>query len=292
MRSLSRSVGAMVRELRRRARLTQLEFAAQAEISAKHLSFIETGRSQPSREMLLRLSTCLQLPLRERNTLLNAAGFTSPFPDQPLSDQSLTVVRRAIDVLLKAHEPLPAFAIDRHWTLVASNGGFRPFSGEVDGKLLQPPVNVLRLTLHPNGLGPRIANFEQWRAHVLDGLRRQILLTDDQVLINLHRELKDYPSQGLSKVVDCPALEEWHALVVPFQLRTEAGVLSFYSTRTVFGAPLDVTLSEISLECFYPADVRTAQGFRPAPVTAPGKLGAESALSTTNSFLEHAGFQK
>jgi transcriptional regulator with XRE-family HTH domain len=258
MHSLSRSAGSLVRELRRRARLTQLEFAAQAEISAKHLSFIETGRSQPSRAMLLRLSQSLQLPLRERNTLLNAAGFTSQFPDRPLADQSLAVVRRAIDVLLTAHEPLPAFAIDRHWTLVASNGGFRPFLGDVDLSLLQPPVNVLRLTLHPRGLGPMIANFEQWRGHVLDNLRRQILSSDDPVLIDLHRELKDYPNQSASKTSNDFAVEEWHALVVV----TKAGVLSFYSTRTVFGAPLDVTLAEISLECFYPADTKTAQVLR------------------------------
>ena len=292
MRSFSRSVGAIVRESRRRAGLTQLELAAQAEISAKHLSFIETGRSQPSREMLLRLSSCLQLSLRERNSLLNAAGFTSPFPDRPLGDQNLAAVRRAIEVLLKAHEPLPAFAIDRHWTLVASNFGFRPFLGEVDLNLLQPPVNVLRLTLHPNGLGPRIANFEQWRAHVLNNLSRQILVTDDQVLINLHRELKDYPSQGHSYGVGDPALEEWHTLVVPFQLHTAAGVLSFYSTRTVFGAPLDVTLSEISLECFYPADAKTAQVLRPAPITVAGKPGDYLALNMPGSILEHAGLEK
>jgi transcriptional regulator with XRE-family HTH domain len=260
MHSQSRSVGALVREWRRRARLTQLEFAAQAEISAKHLSFIETGRARPSREMLLRLSSCLQLPLRECNTLLNAAGFAPQFPERPLSDQNLAVVRHAIDVLLKAHEPFPAFAIDRHWTLVASNGGFRPFLGEIDPKLLQPPINVLRLTLHPNGLGPKVANFRQWHAHVLDNLRRQILSSDDQVLVDLYRELKAYasPTASSSSGADC-ALEEWHSLVVPFQLATEAGVLSFYSTRTIFGAPLDVALAELSLECFYPADATTTE---------------------------------
>ena len=263
MRNPSRSVGVLVREWRRRAQLTQLEFAAEAQISAKHLSFIETGHSQPSREMLLRLSECLQLPLRERNTLLNAGGFAAQFPDRPLNDENLAVVRHAIDVLLQAHEPFPAFAIDRHWTLIASNGGFRPYLGKVDAKLLRPPINVLRLTLHPDGLGSRVANFQQWRAHVLDNLHRQILASDDQVLIELHRELKGYASPTASSASGADlAPQEWHSLVVPFQLATDAGMLSFYSTRTTFGAPLDVTLSEISLEFFYPADARTAELLR------------------------------
>lgn len=262
MHSPSGPVGALVREWRQRARLTQLECAAQAEISAKHLSFIETGRSQPSREMLLRLSECLHLPLRERNTLLNAGGFAAWFPERPLGDQNLAVVRRAIDVLLKAHEPFPAFAIDRHWTLIASNGGFRPYLGDIDPQLLQPPVNVLRLTLHPKGMGPRVVNFQQWRSHVLDNLRRQILLSDDPVLVDLHQELKGYASPRVATVGGADPLEDWHSLVVPFQLATQAGVLSFYSTRTTFGAPLDVTLAEISLECFYPADTRTAEVLR------------------------------
>lgn len=253
----------MLREWRRRARMTQLDFAAEANISQKHLCFLETGRAQPSREMLLRLTERLQVSLRERNLLLNAAGFAPQFPQRNLDDQALGVVRNAIDVLLKAHEPYPAFAVDRHWTLVASNRGFRPFLGNMDPKLLQPPINVLRLTLSPGGLGPRLANFYQWRSHVLDKLRSQSLSSGDPKLNDLLNELRDYPGPAESSAN--PELfphEPWHDLVVPFQLLASGEILSFYSTTTVFGTPRDVTLSELSLEFFYPADASTAEMLR------------------------------
>jgi transcriptional regulator with XRE-family HTH domain len=247
-----------LREWRRRRRLTQLELATAADISARHLCFVETGRAKPSREMLLRLAEQLQVPLRDRNALLNAAGFASRFTEHPLAGTGFDVVRRAIDAVLSGHEPYPAFAVDRHWTLMASNGGFKPFIGAMDAALLEPPVNVLRLTLHPRGLGRRLPNYRQWRAHVLDKLSSQISASADPVLIDLLNELRGYPfPEGSVDDLGSAVHEEWHRLVVPFQLMTESGTLSFYSTTTIFGTPIDITLSEISIESFYPADTAT-----------------------------------
>jgi len=258
-RTTPAAFGDILREWRRRRRLTQIELAAAAEVSARHVCFLETGRAKPSREMLLRLAEHLEVPPRERNALLNAAGFSGLFTEQPFAGAGLDVVRQAIDAVLKGHEPYPAFAVDRHWTLVASNGGFRPFLAGIDATLLQPPVNVLRLTLNPRGLGRRLANYQQWRSHVLDKLRRQIGASGDPLLIELLNEIRDYDLAD-SPVSDCaPAAgEDWHKLVVPFQLLTESGTLSFYSTTTIFGTPTDITLSELSIESFFPADQATA----------------------------------
>jgi hypothetical protein len=209
--------------------------------------------------MLLRLAEHLQVPLRERNALLKAAGFSAIFTEQTLTGTGFDVVRQAINAVLAGHEPYPAFAVDRHWTLVASNGGFGPFLGDIDATLLQPPVNVLRLTLNPRGLGKRLANYRQWRAHVLDKLQGQICASADPVLIDLLKELRGYPSaESATNDVGSEAHQDWHRLVVPFQLMTESGILSFYSTTTIFGTPVDITLSEISIESFYPADTATA----------------------------------
>jgi transcriptional regulator with XRE-family HTH domain len=259
------TIGTLLRDLRRRRRLTQLGLAEHAEISAKHLSFIETGRSQPSRDMLLHLAQCLQVPLREQNILLNAAGFAAAYPERPLADPALDAVRKAISIVLEGHAPFPAFAVDRHWTLLASNGGFTPFlvGMDIDAALLQPPVNVLRLTLSPHGLGPRLANYHQWRSHVLDKLQAQIFASGDPILADLYRELRHYPDPVLPLRHDgTNVTQAWHSLVVPFQLVTDAGILSFYSTTTVFGTPMEITLSEISVESFYPADAPTREAFR------------------------------
>jgi len=259
----TRSVGDLLRDWRQRRRMSQLELATEAQISTRHLSFVETGRSLPSRDMLLRLAEQLQVPLRDRNTLLNAAGFASVFPEREFADPSLEAVRKAVDKVLAAHLPYPAFAVDRHWTLVASNGGFRPFVSGIDPQLLQPPINVLRLTLHPGGLGPRLANHQQWRSHVLEGLRQQIKVSGDPILIALLVELKEYPApRGINSNPASSGAEEWHRMVVPFQLATKMGVLSFYTTTTIFGTPVDITLSELSMELFYPADAATAEAFK------------------------------
>ena len=257
------SLGDLLRAWRQRRRVSQLELAAEAEISAKHLCFIETGRSRPSRQMVLRLAERLEVPLRERNVLLNAAGYASLFPERPLADPAFGLVRGALDMILDGHRPFPAFAVDRHWSLVASNGTLRPFLGHVDASLLAPPVNVLRMTLHPLGLGPRIANHAEWRRHVLERVRRQSDARSDPTLSALLAELSGYPipdaRPSTPSLLPDPAFQPF---VVPFQLATEAGVLSFFCTTTSFGSPLDVTLAELALECFYPADEPTARALR------------------------------
>src|SRR5947207_660389 len=179
------TIGNHLREWRQRRRLSQLDLALEAEISTKHLSFLETGRSQPSRDMVLRLAEHLDVPLRERNVLLVSAGYAPVFPQRQLADPALDAARKAIDLVLKGHEPYPALAVDRHWTLVAHNAAVPPLLAGADPGLLAPPVNVLRLSLHPSGIAPRIANLAEWRGHLLDRLRRQVETTADPVLTEL-----------------------------------------------------------------------------------------------------------
>ena len=268
----SRTVGDLLREWRHRRRVSQLDLANQADISARHLSFLETGRSQPSREMLLHLAEQLQVPLRERNVLLNAAGFAAAFPERQLADPALEVIRKAIDVVLKGHEPYPAIAIDHHWTLVASNGAFAPLLNGASAVLLRPPVNVLRLTLHPEGLGPRLANYHEWRTHVLEKLRCQIEISGDPVLTGLLRELRNYAAPAGAKAAKPSSDQELHRLVVPLQVVTPGGILSFFSTTTIFGTPVDVTVSELSIESFYPADTATAEVLQKAAIERQNNL--------------------
>jgi transcriptional regulator with XRE-family HTH domain len=251
-----RPVGEQLREWRQRRRLSQLDLACDAEISTRHLSFVETGRAVPSREMLLRLVERLEVPLRERNALLLAAGFAPMFRERRLDDPELQAARRVVDRLLQGHAPYPALAVDRHWHLVLANEAVAPLLAGVAADLLEPPVNVLRLSLHPRGLASRIVNFGEWRAHLLARLHAQVVASADPVLAALLRELADYPvppSEG------APPPHETGGIAVPFQIRTEAGVLSFLSTTTVFGTPVDVTLSELALETFFPADEATAR---------------------------------
>lgn len=257
----TRPVGDLLREWRQRRHISQLDLACDAEISTRHLSFLETGRSQPSRDMVLRLAERLEIPLRERNLLLVSAGFAPVFPERGLADPALDAARRAVDLVIAGHEPSPALAIDRHWTLVTSNGAVTRLLTGVDAQLLQAPVNVLRLSLHPAGLAPRIANLTEWRAHLLARLRQQIAATADATLMELLRELSEFPMPGGGKfrpLTSVPA-----GVVVPFQLRTDTGTLSFISTTTVFGTPVDVTLSELAIESFFPADAATAEALRP-----------------------------
>lgn len=248
----STSVGELLREWRQRRRMSQLDCACEANISTKHLSFLETGRSRPSREMVLRLAELLDVPLRERNALLIAAGFAPYFAERPLTHSALANVRASVDQVLKGHEPFPALAIDRHWRMVAANASIAPLLASVNSSLLQPPVNVLRLSLHPQGLAPSIENLPEWRAHLLSRLRRQIQFCGDATLEELLSELKSYgPACEPLATID-PA-----AVVVPLKLRLGLDVLSFFSTTTIFGTPTDVTVSELALECFYPTDEQT-----------------------------------
>lgn len=253
-------IGEHIREWRQRRRLTQLDLASDADISTRHLSFLETGRAQPSREMVLRLAERLQVPLREQNTLLIAAGFAPVYPERTLADPALDAARKAVDLVLKGHEPYPALAVDRHWTMMMANAAVAPLLAGVDAELLKLPVNVLRLSLHPKGLAPRIANLPEWRAHLLARLHNQIEQTADTTLSALLEELRRYPAHGAA--TSRTGMRDHAGIVVPFELVTERGVLAFFSTTTVFGTPVDVTLAELAVEAFFPADAATAEALR------------------------------
>ena len=258
MNKTVRPVGDLLREWRQRRRLSQLQFACDAEISTKHLSFLETGRSQPSRDMVLRLAQLLEVPLRERNALLVSAGFAPVFPQRTLDDPAMTLARHAIDMVLKGHEPYPALAVDRHWNLVAANNAIGLMMEGVDPALLVPPTNVLCASLHPKGLAPRIVNLSEWRAHVLLRLRQQVDVSADARLEALYQELLSYSASGN----DSPPPGPYASMVVPLQVATPHGVLSFFSTTTMFGTPVEVTLSELAIESFFPADTATAEILR------------------------------
>src|SRR5690242_1955816 len=253
----SRPIGDLLREWRRHRRLSQLDLATGAEISTRHLSFVESGRANPSRDMILHLAEYLDVPLRERNALLVAAGFAPAFRERALDDPALATARATIDLLLKGLEPYPALAVDRHWQLVASNQATLRLLGGVAPELLEPPVNVLRLSLHPAGLAPRIRNLGQWRAHLLHRLRQQIDASHDPQLIDLLRELQTLPVPD-----GTPGADIGSSIAVPMQLEVEGHVLSMLSTTTVFGTPVDITLAELALEAFVPADAATAERLR------------------------------
>ncbi len=256
---LARPVGTQLREWRQRRRLSQSQLALDAEMSPRHLSFLETGRSAPSRSMLLRLSERLDVPLRDRNSLLLAAGFAPMFRERPLADPGLDIVRRTIDLVLRGHEPAPAIAVDRHWHIVSMNRCVGALLEGVDPTLLESPVNALRLALHPGGLAPRILNLGAWRTHLLARLEGQIAASGDPVLEALRRELVGYPAPSTPEREAAGAGHEASGIAVPLVLRTPLGVLSFVSTTTVFGSPTDVLVSELALETFFPADEATAR---------------------------------
>jgi transcriptional regulator with XRE-family HTH domain len=257
--STASAAGDYLRTWRRRRRMSQLEFALEAEISQRHLSFLESGRSQPSRDMLMHLAERLDVPLRERNTMLLAAGFAPVYPEQPLEASTMTAARQAVEMVLRGHEPFPALSIDRHWNLVTANAAMkRLLTGVAEQALLQSPVNVLRLSLHPRGLAPRIANLVEWRAHLLDRLRRQAAVTSDPVLAELLEELSAHPVGDTLAALHGATPNDLGGVCVPLRLATDAGLLSFISTTTVFGTPRDVTLSELAIEAFFPADAETA----------------------------------
>lgn len=249
---VGRPVGELLREWRQRRRLSQLDLACEAEISTRHLSFVETGRSLPSRDMVLRLAEHLEVPMRERNALLLAAGFAPLFGERALEDPALQAARDAVAIVLERQKPYPAFALDRHWRIIASNRALPQLYEGVAPDLLAPPVNGMRLSLHPRGMAPRIANLAEWRAHLLARLRRQVEVSADAALVALLRELLSYPAPDGA----APAIEPG-AVLVPLRIATNDGLLSFFSTTTVFGTPLDVTLSEMAIELFFPADAAT-----------------------------------
>ncbi|MDR3474780.1 MAG: helix-turn-helix transcriptional regulator [Devosia sp.] len=250
-------IGEQLRDWRQRRRLSQLDLALDAEISTRHLSFVETGRAAPSRDMVLRLAAELDVPLRERNALLLAAGYAPVFAERSLDDAGLRQAKAAIETLLAAQDPFPALAIDRHWNLIAANRGARALLAGIAEHLLKPPVNMLRVSLHPDGAAPRIQNLAEWRAHLLHRLRKQFEASADPKLLELIEELRGYPA---------PPAQPTNpgALAVPLVVRGKHGTMSFLSTTMLFGAPLDVTLSELAIEIFLPADAETVERLRRA----------------------------
>lgn len=255
-------IGTMIREWRQRRRMSQLDLALEADISQRHLSFMESGRARPSREMVLRLAEHMAVPLRQRNHLLVAAGFAPTYGERGLDDPVFRPALAAVELVLRGHEPYPAIAVDRNWNMVLANDSAAPFlEGIEEPSLLSPPVNVLRLALHPGGLAPRIVNLGEWRAHLIDRLRRQIDVTADPGLAALERELSSYPGQPGRIVQSCDPASQ---IAVPMRVRMNGEVLSFISTVTVFGTPLDVTLSELAIESFFPADAETGAFLRKA----------------------------
>jgi transcriptional regulator with XRE-family HTH domain len=254
-----RPVGELLRGWRERRRLSQLELSLQAEISTRHLSFVETGRSAPSREMVLLLAEQLEVDLRERNHLLLAAGYAPVYGESPLEAPEMASVRAAVRQILTGHEPYPAVVVDRAWNLVDANATVAVFTDGVAPELLEAPANVLRLALHPEGMAPRILNLGEWRAHLLGRLRRQVAVSGDPGLSALLTELRAYPGEEQEPAVEIPGAGE---VLVPLRV-THGGIeLSFLGTIATFGAPLDITLAELSIESFYPADPATASYLR------------------------------
>ena len=251
------AVGGLLREWRQRRRLSQLDLALETGISTRHLSFVETGRSTPSRDVVLRLTEALELPLRERNRLLLAAGYAPVFGESPLAAPGLAAVSEAVRHVLAGHEPYPAVVVDRWWNLVDASSGVAVLTDGVAPELLEPPANVLRAALHPDGLAPRILNLGQWREHLLARLRQQVEVTADPELTELLAELRSYPGPDIRARPE-PA----PSLVVPLQIRHGDRALAFVSTVTTFGTPLDVTVAELVIESFFPADDATAAMLR------------------------------
>ncbi|HEX2034236.1 MAG TPA: helix-turn-helix transcriptional regulator [Chloroflexota bacterium] len=254
-------VGRLLRQWRERRRLSQLELSLQAEISTRHLSFVETGRSRPSRTLLMHLAERLELPLRERNQLLMAGGYAPVYPETSLDAPQLTAVRAALRQLLAAHEPYPALVVNRGWNLVEANASLLRLIAGISPALLEAPANVLRASLHPEGLAPRIVNLGEWRAHLFGRLRRQIGLTADPRLTALYDELRAYPCDQPEPELELPGQGD---VAVPLRVRHGERELTFFSMVAAFGTPLDITVAELAIESFFPADAVTGAALRAA----------------------------
>jgi transcriptional regulator with XRE-family HTH domain len=258
-------VGSLLREWRERRRLTQLDLALDSGVSARHLSFVETGRSSPSAEMVLLLAERLDVPFRERNQLLLAAGYAPAFPERSLADPELAAVREALDVILTGQEPFPAVVVDRGWNLVAANAAMAALAADADPELLQPPVNVMRLGLHPDGFMRHILNPCDVRAHFIGRLERQVAITGDADLAALLEEVAAYP--GHKPEHDPASIRAAGEIITPLiQMRAPGGgELSFFATVATFGTAAEVTTSELSIELTFPADAATAAALRNLP---------------------------
>ena len=270
------SIGPLLREWRERRRLSQLELALDAGISTRHLSFVETGRSRPGREMLLRILGQLEVPFREQNRLLLASGHAPAFPARSLEDPELLPVREALDQILTGHEPYPAVVVDRAWNLVAANSAMRGLTEEVviDPALLEPPVNIMRLGFHPRGLAPLIVNLGQWRAHFCQRLERQLAVTGDPDLAALLEEVAGYPIPGDEP--DPAPDPEAREMLGPVRFRAPGGgELSFFGMFATFDTPFEVTTSELAMELLFPADQATAEALADRVRTKEARSGVE-----------------
>ncbi|MFF4880633.1 helix-turn-helix domain-containing protein [Micromonospora sp. NPDC000668] len=262
-----RPVGELLRDWRRTRGMSQLDLSIEAGVSARHLSFVETGRSRPSPELILRLAEQLDMPLAERNTMLLAGGYAPAYSSHELSDPELDPVRAAIRQILDGHSPYPALLVDQHWQLVEANPAVALFTAGAEPRLLTPPINVLRLSLHPDGMAPRILNLPEWRAHLLNRLRQQAVTTNDPVLYDLHEELRGYPGGNGH---GAPISEAVSRIVIPLRYRHNDQEMSFFSTTTLFGTPLDVTVSGLAVEAFFPADSATTETLQALAMSGVG----------------------
>ncbi|XRQ15943.1 helix-turn-helix domain-containing protein [Actinomadura welshii] len=261
-----RTVGELLRHWRHRRRLSQLDLAIAADVSARHVSLVETGRSNPSAEMILRLADQLDVPLRDRNRLLLAAGFAPRYAERPLADRALAAAREAVGRVLRAHEPYPALAFDRRWNILLTNRAVEPFLAGVDPELLRPPVNLVRLGLHPRGFAPLVVNLADVRAVFRARIRRQLAAAPDPALTALYEELLEPAAE------DPPGGSAESDVLIPMTLRLDGREVRLFSTITTFGTPMDITLDEIAIESYYPADAESAAYFeRPGGDGRPEK---------------------
>jgi transcriptional regulator with XRE-family HTH domain len=247
--------GKLLRQWRQHRRLSQLALATDAEISTRHLSFLETGRSAPSRQMIIKLAEELQIPLRQRNILLTAGGYADIYPERPLNDPGLRMVGEVVQTILAGHEPNPAMAIDHCWNVLAMNRSVKVLIQGVSPALLEPPLNSIRLALHPEGLGSRVLNLREWRAHVIGIIQHRTEVTADRELIALLDEVRSYRYPNTPIKAATNSQEEF---ATPFQLATPKGNISLVTTSMVFGFPRDVTVSELAIECLFPKDKESA----------------------------------
>jgi transcriptional regulator with XRE-family HTH domain len=257
---MSAAVGTLLKEWRQRRRVSQLVLAAEADVSARHLSFVETGRAKPSRDFLLHLADHLDVPHRERNTLLVAAGFAPTYPETALDADEMAPVRDALDRILTAQEPYPALVLNRRFELVSANRPLLALMAEgVAQQMLAPPVNVYRVALHPDGLAPRIVNFEEWSRHLIDRVRRSWITTGDEHLASLLEELSGLPGVNAAARLDAPPADRIFDTIV---LRSRGRELKMFTTLTTFGTAVDITIEELAIESFFPADEATSEYLR------------------------------
>ncbi|WP_399891869.1 helix-turn-helix domain-containing protein [Streptomyces sp. BBFR51] len=255
-----RGVGPLLRAWRERRRVSQLELALRADSSARHISFVETGRSRPSEEMVLRLAEHLDVPVRERNALLLAAGYAPHYPETPLDDPALGALREGMERLIRGYEPYPALVVDATYQVLAANRGIVMLMDGVAEQLLAPPLNAMRLTLHPEGLAPRIRNLREWRGHLLEQMRRQIALHRSEPLRALYDEVAAYPvPDPVPGAPDGEPDEPVPYFALPMQIEHEGHVLSFISSISTFNTPMDVTVAELAIETLLPADPATVK---------------------------------